>query len=203
MSGQIAHVGILLGGYAGASFQYWNPADKSSFAVLSSNDKIVGGSASNTSKWVRSIVSKTSGKWRIQLVDQTHVELAIGFSLAGSVGGFLGGTSAGWGLWGTYGGTLRLYNNNTFTPITGVLATGDVVDVLVDIDAGKAWWRINGTVVSGDPVAGTGEMASFTPGSTIYAAADPYGADGAIRLRANPGEMTGSAVSGFTDGWPT
>ncbi len=39
----------------------------------------------------------------------------------------------------------------------------DYATILVDFDAGKIWFAINGTVLEGDPNAGTGESFSFTP----------------------------------------
>lgn len=40
---------------------------------------------------------------------------------------------------------------------------GDYATILVDFDAGKIWFSINGTVLEGDPNAGTGQSFSFTP----------------------------------------
>jgi hypothetical protein len=40
---------------------------------------------------------------------------------------------------------------------------GDYITILVDFDAGKIWFAVNGTVVEGNPNAGTGESFSFTP----------------------------------------
>ena len=184
------------------AYSYWNPSDKSSAAALSDSNKVVTSTASATS-WVRSVTSKNSGKWRVQFVDTNHIDtIGFGFSTSGSIGSYLGGTAAGWCLYGNYTTAVRMYNNNVYTSYTSTLATNDVIDLLLDIDAGKAWWRKNGTAISGDPVAGTGAMATFTPGTTLFIAADPYVNASALRLRTNPSEMTGPSVSGFTDGWP-
>jgi hypothetical protein len=82
------------------------------------------------------------------------------------------------------------------------LVVNDVISLIIDIAAGKAWWAKNGTVISGDPVAGTGAMATFTPGATIYLACSPAVASTQIRVRTDPAEMTEASVAGFTDGWP-
>lgn len=187
-----------------ATYSYWNPADKAPDAILSDADRVVTGSGSGPC-FVRSITSKSSGKWRVQLVDEIHPgtagSMGLGFATAGSLGTYLGGTAAGFALWGNYP-NLILYNNNAGNPFSGTLVSADVIDVLLDIDAGKAWWQINGTPVSGNPAAGTGEMITFTPGASIFIAADPYVSGGVCRFRANPSEFTGSSVPGFTDGWP-
>ncbi|GAB3335359.1 hypothetical protein GCM10027359_08950 [Marilutibacter aestuarii] len=186
-----------------ASYAYWNPADKAASATLSDSNKVVTASAGTTS-WVRSVTSKNAGKWRIQLVNLNQLDTSgVGFATSGPTGSFLGGTAAGWGLFGNYGSILRLYNNNAILASPGVVfATNDVIDLLLDIGAGKAWWRRNGTVVFGNPVAGTTPMATFTPGTSIFVAADPFANAASWRLRTDPAEMTGASVSGFVDGWP-
>lgn len=190
-------------GGGGSSYAYWNPSDKSANAILSDSNKVVTSNAAATS-WVRSVTAKNSGKWRAQFVNTNHVSTTgCGFSTSASVGTFLGGTATAWALWGNYSSQLRRYNNNAFTAYTGTFATSDYVCLLIDLDNGRAWWRLNGTTISGNPAAGTGAMATFTGGTTIYLAADPFANLAAWRLRTDPAEMSGSSVSGFTDGWPT
>lgn len=184
---------------------YWNPLDKAANAVLSDSDKVVGGPL-NGPKYVRSISSKTSGKWRVQFVALAEVAngaTGYGFAMSGSMGSFLGSNNAGFALWGNYASNTRVYNNNSFTAhASGAISNGSTIDLLLDIGAGKAWWRLNGTTISGDPVAGTGEMATFAPDSDIFLAADPFVERQSTRLRTHPSEITGASVSGFVDGWP-
>lgn len=187
-----------------ATYAYWNPADKAASAVLSDSDKVVGGPGAGP-KYVRSVTSKSAGKWRVQFVNATHADTTgFGFASAGGLGTFLGdaGAATARALWGNYGANMRVYSNGAFAAFVTTTATNDVFDLLLDIGAGNAWWRKNGVVISGDPVAGTGAMATFTPGMTTFIAADPYAAPASTRLRTDPAEMAGSSVSGFTDGWP-
>lgn len=198
--------GIVAGGASAAApastYSYFNPSDKAASSVLSDSNKVVGGSATGK-KWARSVVAKNSGKWRIEFVIDAHVDdCGCGFAKSGALGTYAGGNSLAWMLFGNYVSMLRMYHNNAPVSYPGTQSTGTVYCLLLDIDNGKAWWRKDGTVVSGDPVAGTGAMATFTAGSTIYLAADPYASASAIRLRANPADFTRSPVSGFTDGWP-
>lgn len=190
------------GGGGGGSYAYWNPSDKDASVTLSDSDKVAT-STTGTSSWVRSVTSKSAGKWRVQFVIDNFVPTqGVGFATAASIGGYLGGTAAGWAYWGNYSGNALVYHNGGATGFTPPLATADRFDLLLDIDGGKAWWRKNGTVISGDPVAGTGPMTTFTPGITLFMACDCFGVDGATRLRTNPSEIVDSPVSGFTDGWP-
>lgn len=181
----------------------WNPSDKSAATILTNvNKTATANAASNTIKYARSIKSKNSGKWRVQFLLETFgASCSMGFATSAALGSWLGNNAAGWALWGNYSGSqVRAYTNNAYSTFTGVFTTGDVIDLLIDIDAGKAWWRINGVVVSGDPVAGTGAMLTFTAGTTLFVAADTYNGS-SITLRALSADMTGSAVSGYTNGW--
>ena len=194
---------MSLGAGGGGSYAYWNPLDRSASATLSDSDRVASRTGGGTS-WVRSVTSKNAGKWRVQFVltpfAATH---GVGFATSAAIGSFLGGDSAGWAYWGNYGSSGRTYSNNAFVDFAGfTLASNDRVDLLIDIGAGRAWWRRNGVVIAGDPVNGTGAMLTFTPGTTVFLACDCFGVGGATRLRTDPAEMVDSPVSGFTDGWP-
>lgn len=190
-----------------AGYSYWNPADKQASVALTDFNKVATNPAGNSaSRYARSVTSKSSGKWRVEFRPEvtaigngTH---AFGFATSASIGTFLGNTATGWALWWNYTTDGRVYTNNAFNAYAITIAVSDVISLIIDIDAGKAWWAKNGTVISGNPAAGTGEMATFTPNATIYLACAPAGALDEIRLRTNPTEMTASPVSGFTDGWP-
>lgn len=194
--------GLMSLGAGGGGYAYWNPSDKAASATLSDSNRLA--THSGGTSWVRSVTSKSAGKWRVQFVltpfASTH---GVGFATSASTGSFLGGNAAGWAYWGNYGTDGRTYHNSGFVNFgSRTLATNDRVDLLIDIGAGRAWWRRNGTVISGDPLAGTGAMLTFTPGSTLFLACDCFGVGGATRLRTDPAEMADSPVSGFTDGWP-
>lgn len=190
------------------TYSGWSPTDRSANAVLSDSNRVVSSNGGGSvTKWARSATSRSSGKWRVQFVLEpfaggtgTH---AIGFATSASTGTYLGETAGAWAYWGDYSGAGRLFNNNTFTQYASAgMVNGDRFDLLIDLDAGRAWFRRNGVVISGDPVAGTGAMATFTPGTTIFLASDNFAATGGTRLRTNPSEMVDSPVAGFTDGWP-
>lgn len=183
-------------------YSYWNPVDKAASVTLSDSNKVATSTNASTS-WVRSDTSKSAGKWRIQFVIATFGNThGVGFATSATTGTYLGGTAAGWAYWGNYAEPGRRYHNNAFVGYGSNLNTNDRFDLLLDIDAGKAWWRKNGTVISGDPVAGTGAMATFPAGTTLFLASDCFANGGATRLRTDPADMVDGSVSGFTDGWP-
>lgn len=188
---------------AAGGYLYWSPTDKSVQATLSNLNRLVTHQGTTTS-WARSATSKSSGKWRVQFVLSPFVTThGVGFATSASTGSYVGATASAWALWGNYGGSeIRRYNNNAFVSYAASFASNDRIDLLLDIDNGRAWWRRNGVVISGDPVAGTGAMATFTPGTTLFLAADCFGVNGATILRTDPAEMAEGSVAGFTDGWP-
>lgn len=195
---------------AGSTYAYWNPSDKQALVTLADSNKVaVNSSGNSVTRYARSVTAKSSGKWRVEFVpivtavgNGTH---AFGFATSASIGTFLGNTATGWALWGVKASnsSVAAWNNNAASADYMVtFAVGDVISLILDIDAGKAWWAINGTVISGNPVAGTGAMATFTPGSALLLACAPAISLAQIRLRTDPAEMTAAPVSGFTDGWP-
>ena len=192
---------------APAEYLYWNPSNESVDTILSDSNKVATSLTAGAS-WVKSFTAKSTGKWRIQAnIDDFVTTMGFGFGTSSDLGSFVGNNASGWALWGNYDGEslMRVYANNASVDYAGItITTGDYLDLLLDLDAGKAWWRKNGTVISGDPVAGTGAMATFATGSNIWIAGDPGfgGVGGDLRLRTNPAEFEGSPVSGFTDGWP-
>lgn len=184
-----------------ATYSGFNPSDKGASSVLSGSNFVVGNSATANS-WARTVASKTSGKFRVQLLLQTFTaESGGGIATSGSVGTYAGSTIAASALWGNYSGILRLYNSGIVATYSGSVTHGGRLDIIVDIGAGKLWFAVDGTLVAGNPAAGTGASLTFTPGTATYIIADPY-TNGSVMKLLKPSEMTGSSISGFTDGWP-
>lgn len=80
---------------------------------------------------------------------------------------------------------------------------GDRIGIAVDVDAGKIWYRINGTWVAGDPGAGTGETHSFTPGGSFYFQFLNYTCNAAgvtlsARIYPAASQQSGALPSGFS-----
>jgi hypothetical protein len=60
-------------------------------------------------------------------------------------------------------------NGGSVTSNAGyTFATGDRIGIAFDPATRKVWFRKNGTWISGDPAAGTGETLTLASGSTFY-----------------------------------
>ena len=88
---------------------------------------------------------------------------------------------------------------NATNLVTGLstVVNGDVIGVAVDFDAGKIWFRRNGTWdSSGNPAAGTNATSTFTAGREYYLMAQGYGTwAGSLNTGQRPFAYT--APSGF------
>jgi hypothetical protein len=186
---------------AGTTYSYWNSADKSANATLSDSDKVVTSSSTATA-WVRSLKAHSTGKRRVEFVFINQVDsTGVGFAHTGSTGAYIGSNTVGYCLYGNYGAEIRRYHNTAYAPFATTFADGDIVGLIIDLDAKLAWWDKNGVVISGNPTAGTGAMSGINAGD-VYLAADPFGSTASIRLRTDPAEFTHVAPVGFTNGWP-
>lgn len=168
----------------------------------------VHGAAPNPStyRWAVSKAQKSSGKWRVQFLVVVHANTGgVGVATGTALGIWAGSNAQAACLYGNYGASLRLYHNASAVAHSSGLtySNGTLIDVYVDIDNGRAWWARNGTVISGDPAAGTGAMFTFTPGTPVRVCADPTGETGRLRIRTDPAQFSGAGIAGFVDGWPT
>jgi hypothetical protein len=198
-AGRVGPSSVVSGAYSG-----WNPSDKAGTVTLSASDYVATGTIASAGN-VRSVKSRNSGKWYVEFVATNFASTqGMGFATASaSLSTYLGGDANGWCLWGNYSADLRRYTNNAFVTHAGrTMATSEVFGMNIDLDAGRAWWSEGATVISGDPAAGTGPMATFTGGTTIFLAASPFSNNSAWRVRTDPAEHSHSPQSGFTAGWP-
>jgi hypothetical protein len=136
-----------------------------------SNRKLTADFETNAG-FTRSLAAHSDGKWYAEIVltdgDGDMNEIIFGLSKYGNT--WPGNTTTE-GLGTRSGGTVQFNDAGaTVTGTMGTIADGDTVMIAVDFDAKKAWFGINGTWQnSGDPVAGTGFMASAWPGSPMWA----------------------------------
>lgn len=198
----LAHHGALIAAAGGgAAVLGFDPANKGASAVLDNGNFDVSTVTGGLDRWAITQTAKAAGKWRQQFLIVAHADTGgVGVATGTPLGGYAGANANAACLFGNYGGQLRRYFNGSSSNYPATFATNDRVDVLVDIEAGKVWWAKNGTVISGDPVAGTGSMFNFTPGATIKLCADTTGGGGRIRLL-QPSQFTGSPPAGYVDGW--
>lgn len=146
----------------------WNPADKSAHIILSNTDRTA---AVDVGQWygARASVGRSSGKYcfRVQQGASAGVaSQAAGIALlTASLDNWLGSDENGWGHlsdgYKTHAG-YSSYGSRWDSP-------SDELMVLVDLDAGKLWFGVNGVYMGGgDPVAGTNPAFSGIPAGTYF-----------------------------------
>lgn len=190
---------------AGGAYDGFDPVLKGANATLDNGNFDVYTVPGGVERWALSKAQKASGKWRAQFVVVAHSNTnGVGVATGTALGGYAGANTQATALFGNYGTSLRRYfNNNSAATYPLTYGNGTLIDVYVDIDNGRAWWAVNGTVVAGDPAAGTGAMFTFTPGTPIRLTADVTGGGGRIRIRTDPAQFSGAGIAGFNNGWPT
>jgi len=111
-----------------------------------------------------------------------------------NIASYVGDTgSLSWG----FRSNAYTYFNGTATSYGSTLADGNILQVAVDLDAGKIWFGKDNTWFnSGDPVAGTNETFSGVIGP-LLPAFSPYGLDSAT-LHASSGDVAYSPPVGFS-----
>ena len=178
----------------------WNPSDKDADVTLSDSNRTWMQNAGTVGS-VRSTVALSSGKWRVQLLHITSAGSANrhGFATAShSISVAPGEDTTSWAI----NGQGDSESNGTTVSLGGNYGNGAVVNLYIDIAAGKIWYGDSTGPFSGDPAAGTGAHHTFTGGTSIYLCDGMNGGGsnrgGTLRLLA---DYTGSAPSGFTDGW--
>jgi hypothetical protein len=129
---------------APASFATLNPADKNANMVLSNSDLTGTGQVGNAAwQGVRSTVSKTSGKWYWEItlnqVNANAMMLGVGSSGA-ALTNFVGSDVNGWG----YYQTGQKFHTNSSASYGASYATGDIIGVALDLDAGTLTFYKNG-----------------------------------------------------------
>ncbi len=194
----------VLAGYAivaGGPDIAFDPANKNSNVTLSGSDKIATRTTGSGNGGVaRALGGKSTGKWYIEFVAGASASGGIAFGLAlssfnASLSNFLGENTAGWGYWSS--GNRYFNNSATAGHATFDGASGNVIGIAWDADAGKLWFAKNNVWQgSGDPAAGTNQSYSSVTG-TGYPAANVYdsGTIGTIR---KPADYTYSPPAGFT-----
>lgn len=183
-----------------------NPADKSANVTLSNGD--LTAKTNGTIGSVRAVTGKSSGKYYIEaLVDllSTPQQWGIGFCNSATSLAVVIGKDTGQANNFSYlgNGNVVKQNVNQSTSHTDPV-TGDLIGMAIDIDAGKAWFRLNGTwQKGGDPAAGTGNVVSFTAGTTMFPAIGARDNNDGATYNFGASAFSGSVPTGFTSGWPT
>ena len=144
----------------------WSASDAAANAMTLSNGGLTVTPTTSIWQSVRGTISRTTGKYYAEflLAGSSDHLLAVGIASTSfvatnylssstySLGGFL----SGGGCAGSAG-----FNENYNTPITAV-ASGDVLQIAVDLTTGSFWMGLNNTWMgSSNPGTGTAPMASI------------------------------------------
>jgi hypothetical protein len=163
-----------VGGEVRGNYCTFNPIARSGItnATLANGNLDISGTGSSYTGCL-STFAVNSGKWYYEftVTNAPNSSTGGGIVSADSINQANGG-NAGFG--DCSGGYFRVsgvaYNNGSAIA-TGLssIGTNDVLNVAFDLDAGKIWFGKNGTWdSSGNPAAGTGAVATFTPGGRSF-----------------------------------
>ena len=99
-------------------------------------------------------------------------------------------------------GSTHVYNNGFGSYVSSMpsISLGDIIGVAIDMDNGKLYFSVNGTYInSGNPAAGTGNVASGLDGETIFPAVSHINAADGCSFTANFGQrqFNTAAPSGY------
>lgn len=138
--------------------------------------------------WILSLSTMmfpNSGKWYFEYkvgADLVYIDVGVQKAQEGdnpiTTSTTLGDDTTGWGMYSDGAQWHKMYNN-VATVLTGdTPSDGDVMQIAVDMDAGKIWFGSNDTwLSSGNPAAGTNEAFSglssdLVPAVCIYQVVD-------------------------------
>jgi hypothetical protein len=141
-----------------------NPLDHGGI-ILTEGNRAVTASAAAVWRHGRGTIWAKTGKWyfegKIEALTLVN-ELMFGWTqYPATLTNYVGSDNYGWGFQNIATNELRWHHDASFTALTATatFAVNDVIGVAIDLDAGKMWFRYNGTWLdSGDPGAGTGAI---------------------------------------------
>ena len=183
------------------TYATWNPSDKHANVALSNGDLTATDTTGTVDAAVRSTQFKTTGKWYWEITLTDASVTASGINVAtGDLGQVVGNPSSD-GAGRNNGG--HNYADSPFTRVLTeyvTLSNGNVVNIAVDIDAGKLWYGKNGTwSYLGDPATGANPAVTFAGGLSITPAVSVKVAEVVANFGASA--FSGSVPAGFNEGW--
>jgi len=213
-----AGIGRIIAQRAAPGFaQSWEPSTRAGSGTVTDSDQLVSfdgtdlGTGSNAS--IRSkaaIVGKAYCEFELVSQSSSNNYHCFGVAKTAYTSGITNGNQ--WHVFSRHpnasgGCGLQVSGYVTSGSVTTSTSynfqTGDRFGIAVDVDAGKIWYRVNGSWVAGDPGAGTGETHSFTPGGSFYFQFLNYtcnaaGVTIAGRIYPAASQQTGALPSGFS-----
>lgn len=121
------------------AYATWNPSDKSGVITLSGGN--LSASQTATSALVRATLGKSSGKWYWEVLPTSAANL-IGIARASaSLTQWCGQNTNSWGYYSADG---RIYTNNSPGSTNAAYASGNVIGLALNMDAGTLTFYKNG-----------------------------------------------------------
>jgi hypothetical protein len=166
-----ANQGTLIGGSTVAG-STWNPSYVGGSSTLSGGNLTFNGSNTGSYNWTMCIAQSTNTTgvtkfyWEITTGSQTGSNTMIGLATYGAALGAWMGSSDSSGIGFEGQGSVWYAGNGSYeTGITYGAST--TIGIAWDVNAGKLWFNIGGSWVSGNPATGTG-------GSTMPVVGTPH-----------------------------
>ena len=163
----------------------------------------------STDSWptVRGTFGPTSGKWYYEVDTTDQSRWGAGWATGPFINGSTFADSIADSLLAYSEDPLSVYDFGTKRSINGSPAfdTSDILQVAIDIDAGKFWLGINNTWVNnsggsaGDPASGTNELETFTAGTQMYPSFVTNGGNLTINFGVDSSFNTNKTAQGNSD----
>jgi hypothetical protein len=153
-----------LGGQVIGNYCTWNNVDKTMSGVQPTfrNGGIEVAEATSAGGDGRGTMFMTSGKWYYESIASgvTSGSHLMGINIANERRNAYSGVYRSNGDVYDLATTANIVNRGAYT-------NNDIIGIAYDIDNGKAWFRKNGTWLTGDPASGTTPTFTFTPNIPI------------------------------------
>ena len=183
-----------------ANYCVLNTLDGTNMGYLTvSNANLTYSASANANGWraIRGTIGVTTGKYRFSVYGtigaSTRMQLGLCTS-ATDLGGY--NVSQNIGVqYNPYDADVSV--NGSATSYGSTQRITAVFDFIFDASTGKCWVAVNGTLLGGNPDAGTGQMATFTTTSPVFPVTQAYGSSWDVNFGQRPWDYTISTASGF------
>ena len=149
------------GGNGRGNYCVLNPTDNYSMTITNANLSL---SVANGNAWIDASVGlPSSGKyyWEYTCQNTTGANRrdCVGFNVQNlAKTGFFGGSTNNNGGYNSFDGAIVGFTGTSGSSWNNT----DVIGIMVDCATGKVWYSKNGTLIYGDPVAGTGQAYTLS-----------------------------------------
>jgi hypothetical protein len=167
--------------------------------ITVSNANLTYSEAASANGWraIRGTIGVTTGKYRFSVYGTigatTRMQLGLCTS-ATDLGGY--NVSQNIGVqYNPYDAEATVNGSTTSYGSTQRITA--VFDFIFDATTGKCWVAVNGTLLGGNPDAGTGQMTTFTTTSPVFPVTQAYGSSYDVNFGQRPWDYTISTASSF------